>query len=188
MLGGSRNKRRIAELRQMRQPLAEQHRALSYEKSQLSSDLWGVKLYADRQRQDTMALSRRVELLEALTDRDTAMAERQDRINAGYRGLSDAEREQAAPVFAELEDAGVWIDFAAQRKGRVSSPTAPPSAADVYAGTAYGQSAGAGVFAHSIEEQLGAVANRGGTETNSPASGVGHDSGLEQGTDDDLGL
>ena len=35
----------------VRQP--EQHRAMKYQKSQLSSDLWGVKLYADRQHQDT---------------------------------------------------------------------------------------------------------------------------------------
>ncbi|MBC2681280.1 hypothetical protein [Corynebacterium anserum] len=48
--------------------------------------------------------------------------EQQDRIKSGYHGLSDPEREQAAPVFAELEGAGVWIDFAERRQGRVSSP------------------------------------------------------------------
>jgi hypothetical protein len=59
------------------------------------------------QRQDTSMLVRRMELLEALTDRDTAIAERQDRLNARQCGMLDDECEQAAGVFAELKEAGV---------------------------------------------------------------------------------
>ena len=52
-------------------------------------------------------LVRCVELLEALTDRDTAIAERQDRLNARQCGMLDDECEKAAGVFAELKEAGV---------------------------------------------------------------------------------
>ncbi|MGJ4139441.1 hypothetical protein [Corynebacterium evansiae] len=182
MLGGSRNERRIAELRQKRQPLHEQHRALSYQKSQLSSDLWGVKLYADRQRQDTTVLSRRVELLEALTDRDTAMAERKDRLNARQRGMLDAEREQAAGVFAELKDAGVWSDCAAQRKGRVFSPATLPLGAEAMG---VGISDYPGGFPYRMEKQIKSRSNKPGvTPDHSPAPGLnmpGMDSGIDDG-------
>nr|WP_173479866.1 hypothetical protein [Corynebacterium jeikeium] len=59
------------------------------------------------QRQDTSMLVRCVELLEALTDRDTAIAERQDHLNARQCGMLDNECEKAAGVFAELKEAGV---------------------------------------------------------------------------------
>lgn len=68
----------------MRQPVDEQHRALSYEKSQLSSDLWSVKPYADRR----------------------------NRLNVRQCGMLDDEREQDAEVFAEVEEAGVRVDCA----------------------------------------------------------------------------
>lgn len=58
--------------------------------------------------------------------------------NASFRDLLDAEREQAAGVFAALEDVGVWVDSVAQRAGKPQLPTTPPSVADVYAGTPYG--------------------------------------------------
>lgn len=41
-------------------------------------------------------LVRRMELLEELTDRDTAIAERQDRLNARQCGMLDDECEEAA--------------------------------------------------------------------------------------------
>ncbi len=44
--------------------------------------------------------------------------------NASFRGLLDAGREQAAGVFAALEDAGVWVDSAAQGAGKPPPPTA----------------------------------------------------------------
>lgn len=34
-------------------------------------------------------------------------------------------------MFAELKEAGVWVDCAAQRKGRVPSLAAPPLGAEV---------------------------------------------------------
>lgn len=46
-------------------------------------------------------------------------------------GVLDDEREQAAGVFTELKEAGVWVDCASQRKGRVPSPAAPPLGAEV---------------------------------------------------------
>lgn len=46
--------------------------------------------------------------------------------------MLDDECEQAAGVFAELKETGVWVDCAAQCKGRkVPSPAAPPLGAEV---------------------------------------------------------
>lgn len=86
----------------------EQYRAMNNRNSKLSSDLWDVKLYADRQDQDTSTLVRRGELLKALAVRDSA----------------------------------------------------PATATEEHESTPYGQSVGAGVVAHSIEEQLGALTHQ----------------------------
>lgn len=130
-------------------------------------------------------MSRRVELLEALTDRDTTMAERKGRLNARQRGMLDVGLKQAAPVFAELEDTGVWVDCAAQRKGRGFSPAAPPLGAEVMG---VGMPDYPGVFPYRMEKQVKSRSNKFGvTPDHSPVPGVNM-LGMDNGIDDGIGI
>ena len=58
--------------------------------------------------------------------------------NASFRGLLDAECEQAAGVFAAVKDAGMWV--VVLPSGQANLRLLPPhrSVADVYAGIPYG--------------------------------------------------
>ena len=85
-------------------------------------------------------------------------------------------------MFAELKDAGVWSDCAAQRKGRVFSPATLPLGAEAMG---VGISDYPGGFPYRMEKQIKSRSNKPGvTPDHSPAPGLnmpGMDSGIDDG-------
>lgn len=203
MFGSSQRERQIEQFTQQLRMIDGEQGQVAGQITQVEQDCRKLRYKLGDTRKDVGVVARRVELLEALADPSVAQAERRDRVRAGNAGTLEAERQEAAGVFADLEATGVWGDMTTRHSGGYVVPSQAPAGYDVmpmgtrrqrpksqqfsWAPDSYRELMQQ-TFPVPVEEYLKTLENGGGSQPEKPfSSGMGTP-GFDMGSGTDNGL